>query len=79
MPGRQGPDVQPMCPISHPAIVYGMTGNQVLDIVLIAVAAVFFVAGAVFLPLWEFTQGRGDRDSHGQEQNDHQSEARAAA
>lgn len=66
--------VQPMCPAADLVIVDGMTGNQVLDVILIAVAAVFFVAGAVFLPFWEFTQGRGARRTRSQDHNDHQSE-----
>ena len=43
-----------------------MTGNQVIDWVLIVIAGVFFLAGGAFLPLWEYTQGRGGRRHHGE-------------
>ena len=46
------------------AIVDGMTGNQLLDTFLIVLAGVFFVGAGAFLPLWEYSQGRGNRHHH---------------
>lgn len=56
-----------------------MTGNQILDTVLIVVASVFFIGAGVFLPLWEYTQGRGARRSDGRDRRDHQRGVGAAA
>lgn len=61
-----------MCPNRDLAIVEGMTGNHILDIVLIVVASVFFVGAGVFLPFWEYTQGRGTRRPRGRGHRDHQ-------
>lgn len=68
-----------MCPDRDPTTVGGMTGNQILDTVLIVVASVFFIGAGVFLPLWEYTQGRGARRSHGRDRRDHQRGVGAAA
>lgn len=50
-----------MCLTCDPAIVDGMTGNQLIDTFLIIAAGVFFVGAGAFLPFWEYTQGRGSR------------------
>lgn len=67
-----------MCPIHDLTIVDGMTGNQILDTVLIVVASVFFVGAGVFLPFWEYTQGRGTRRPRSRDHRDHQPRAGAA-
>lgn len=68
-----------MCRIRDLTIVDGMTGNQILDIVLIVIAGVFFVGAGVFLPLWEYTQGRATRRSRRRDRRDRQQGAGAAA
>lgn len=35
-----------------------MTGNQIIDTILIVAAGVFFIGAGVFLPLWELSQNR---------------------
>lgn len=72
MPRGRERAYEPMCPINDLRIVDGMTGNQILDTVLIVVASVFFIGAGVFLPFWEYTQGRGARRSRDRERRHHQ-------
>lgn len=39
----------------------GMTGNAILDTVFIGLAVLFFAGAGLFLPIWEYVEGRAPR------------------
>lgn len=68
-----------MCLTCDLAIVDGMTGNQILDVIMIVAAGVFFVAAGAFLPFWEYTQGRASRHHRRHGHQDHHGGAGVSA
>lgn len=50
-----------MCVVRELANIEDMTGNAILDTFFIGLASLFFVGAGLFLPLWEYLEGRAPR------------------
>lgn len=50
-----------MCAIFGLASIEDMTNNAILDTVLIGFAVLFFGGAGLFLPIWEYLEGRAPR------------------
>lgn len=47
--------------ISDLTSMNGMTGNPILDTLFIGLAVLFFAGAGLFLPIWEYIEGRAPR------------------
>lgn len=50
-----------MCAVKDLVSIEDMTGNAILDTVFIGLAVLFFAGAGLFLPLWEYLEGRAPR------------------